>query len=166
MGSIYLAAFIVACAGSFTATPFSIWLAKRYGIWDQPTSRKVHTQPIPPWGGLGIYLGILMGVLGVYVGFPRFRVLLDYRHSVYDQGRLVDITSLDKQFAGILVGLTIVVLLGMTDDRKPVPSVYKLFSQIIASLIVLNYGVQISGLRLPFFNSYFQFPILLSQVVT
>jgi UDP-GlcNAc:undecaprenyl-phosphate GlcNAc-1-phosphate transferase len=165
MGTIYLAAFIVACATSFTATPFSIWLSKRWGVLDQPDPRKVHSQPIPRWGGVGIYAGILMGILGVYVGFPRFRMLLNYRHSLYDHGTLIDIISLDKQLAGILVGFTFVVLLGMMDDRKSVPALPKLLTQIIASLVALNYGVQISGLRLPFF-SYIQFPILFSQVVT
>lgn len=165
MGSIYLAGFIVACVGSFSATPFAIWLARRHGVLDQPDARKVHQTPIPRWGGLGIYLGILLGLLGVYIGFPRFRTLLSFRHSIYDHGQLFDIISLDKQFVGILVGLTIVVALGMSDDRKSVPALIKLLLQIIASLIVINYGVQITGLRLPFF-SYFQFPILLSQAVT
>lgn len=165
MGTIYLAAFIVACAGAFSATPFAIWLAKRQGVLDQPDARKVHQTPIPRWGGLGIYMGVLLGLLGTYLGFPRFRLLLDYRHPIYDQGHLIDIVSLDKQFAGILVGLTIVVGLGMSDDRKSVPALIKLLLQIIASLVVLNYGVQITGLRLPFL-SYFQFPILVSQVIT
>src|SRR6185437_14152556 len=150
MGVLYLAAFIVACAGSFSATPFSIWLAKKYGVLDRPDARKVHAVPIPRWGGLGIYWGILMGVAGLYAGFPRFRELLAYRHSLYDHGRLMDIVSLNKQFAGIFLGLM--------DDRKPVAPVYKLLLQIIASLVVINYGVQISGLRIPFF-SYLQFPI-------
>lgn len=165
MGTIYLAAFIVACATSFTATPLSMWLAKRYGVMDRPDPRKVHSAPVPRWGGLAIYSGILVGLFGAYLGFPRFRTLLDFRHSIYSDGRLSEIVSLDKQFAGILVGLTIVVMLGMMDDRKPVPPVTKLFLQVIASLVALNYGVQISGLSLPFWN-YFQFPIFLSQAVT
>lgn len=165
MGTVYLAAFIVACAGSFSATPFSIWLAKRWGIMDQPSERKVHQVPIPRLGGLGIYIGILMGVLGVYAGFPRFRMLLDYRHSVYSFGRLIDIVSLDKQLAGILVGLSFVVALGMLDDKRGVSALPKLLTQIIASLVALNYGVQITGLQLPFFH-YFQFPILFSQAIT
>src|SRR5438552_1868313 len=134
MGIIYIAAFIVACVGSFTATPFSVWLARRWGVLDQPDARKMHTTPIPRWGGLGIYLGILMGILGTCVGFPRFRALLAFRHSVYDNGRLVDIISLDKQLAGILVGLTFVVGLGMLDDKRGVSALPKLLTQIIASL--------------------------------
>src|SRR5262249_16079822 len=121
---------------------------------------------IPRWGGVGIYLGVLAGVIGLVAGFPHFRALLEYRHSVYNQGQLLGIVSLDKQLAGILVGLTFVMLLGMMDDRKPVSAVSKLLTQIIASLVALNYGVQISGLRLPLINSYVQFPILFSQVIT
>ena len=105
-------------------------------------------------------------MVGLYVGFPHFRALLEYRHSVYDAGRLLGIVALDKQLAGILVGFTFVVILGMIDDKRGVPAIPKLLTQIIASLVALNYGVQISGLRLPIFNSYVQFPILISQVIT
>ena len=50
METVYLAGFIVACVASFTATPFSIWMAKRWNVLDQPSERKVHTAPIPRWG--------------------------------------------------------------------------------------------------------------------
>ncbi|OGR89108.1 MAG: hypothetical protein A2992_01300 [Elusimicrobia bacterium RIFCSPLOWO2_01_FULL_59_12] len=166
MGNVYLAGFIVACVASFTATPFSIWLAKRWNVLDQPDPRKVHKAAIPRWGGAGIYIGILVAIIGLYVGFPYFRMLLEYRHSIYEQGRLLGIISLDKQLAGILVGFTAVMVLGMIDDKRGVPAISKLLTQIIASLVALNYGVQISGLRLPFLDSYVQFPILLSQVIT
>jgi len=155
----------VACASSFTATPFAIWLSKRWGVLDYPDARKVHQTPIPRWGGVGIYLGILMGVLGVVIGFPRFRQLLAYRYPLYNHGEMLSVITLEKQLAGILVGLTFVVILGMQDDRKGVAALPKLLTQIIASLVALNYGVQIMGLRLPFFN-YTHFPILLSQIIT
>lgn len=166
MGSVYITAFLVACAASFAAAPFSIWLAKRCDVMDLPSSRKVHTTPIPRWGGAGIYLAVLASLTVLYVGFPRIRSLLEYRHSVYAQGRLLGIVALDKQLAGILVGLTFVVILGMMDDKRGVPAIPKLLTQIIASLVALNYGVQISGLRLPFVATYVQFPILASQVIT
>ena len=159
MGNVYLAGFIVACVASFTATPFSIWLAKRWNVLDQPSARKVHQAPIPRWGGVGIYIGIVLALAGLYVGFPHFRELLEYRHSIYVEGRWLGTLALDKQLAGILVGFTAVVILGMIDDKRGVPAIPKLLTQIIASLVALNYGVQISGLRLPFFHSYVQFPI-------
>ena len=89
MGTIYIAAFLVACASSFTATPFAIWFSKRLGVLDRPDPRKVHRVPIPRWGGLGIYLGILMAILGTYIGFPRFRQLLSYRYPMYFHGEMI-----------------------------------------------------------------------------
>jgi UDP-GlcNAc:undecaprenyl-phosphate/decaprenyl-phosphate GlcNAc-1-phosphate transferase len=165
MASLYFAAFLIALFASFSATPFSIWLARKYGVLDQPDHRKVHKEPIPRWGGVGIYIGLLTAVLCLFAGFPRFRTLLLYRHSIYDGGKLIDIVSLDKQLAGILVGFTCVAVLGMMDDRRSVPALPKLLIMIIASLVALNYGVQISGLHFPFFN-YFKFPIFISQLVT
>jgi UDP-GlcNAc:undecaprenyl-phosphate GlcNAc-1-phosphate transferase len=165
MGWIYFIGFLVAFIVSFSLTPVSIWLAHRYKVLDVPDARKVHQAPIPRWGGFGIYCSILAGIASLYLLFPRFRQLLEYRHSVYEKGKLINILSLDHQLAGILVGLTFVVVLGMMDDRKSVPALPKLLTQIIASLVALNYGVQISGLHLPFFD-YFQFPILLSQIIT
>ena len=165
MTTLYFAAFFLAFAISLGGTPFSIWLAKRCNVLDHPNARKVHATPIPRWGGLGIYLGIIGGVIGLWLAFPHFRILLSFRQSMYAQGALTDIISLDKQLAGILVGLTFVVALGMLDDRKPVPSLTKLLTMIIASLVALNYGVQITGLRLPFLD-YYHFPILLSQALT
>jgi len=166
MGSLYLVAFIFAGLVSFAATPFSIWLAKHYGELDQPDARKVHHTPIPRWGGLGIYLGVIVSIIGIVFLFPRFGSLLDYRYSVYDKGQLLAVVSLSKQLSGILVGLTAVVILGMMDDRKSVPSLIKLLTQIIAAYMALDYGVRISGLRFPFLDSYMQFPLILSQIIT
>ncbi len=165
MAGIYIVGFLIALAVSYAATPLSIWLARRKGVLDQPDPRKVHREPIPRWGGLAIFLGVLAGLLGVWLFFPRFQTLLDFRQSIYHQGRLIDIVSLDAQLAGIVVGLSMVVFLGMRDDMKSVPSLVKLLVQIIAALVVINYGMRISGLRLPWMG-YVQFPILLCQVLT
>jgi len=47
-----------------------------------------------------------------------------------------------------------------------VPSLTKLLTMIIAALVALNYGVQITGLRFPIGYGYIHFPIFLSQVIT
>jgi len=165
MAGIYFAGFLIALIVAYAATPLSIWLAHKKGVLDQPDPRKVHKEPIPRWGGLGIFLGVIFSLGGLYAFFPRFATLLDFRQSIYHQGRLIDIVSLDAQLAGIIVGLTMVVILGMMDDRKSVPSLVKLLVQIIAALVVLNYGIRISGLQLPWVG-YQQFPIFLCQVLT
>lgn len=166
MESIYFTAFITACVTSFASTPLSIWLAKRWNVMDMPSARKVHTEPIARWGGLAIFLGVIVSLIAVYLAFPRFQMLLDYRYSVYQDGKLAGIVSMDKQLAGILVGLTTVVILGMMDDRNSISAVVKLPIQIIAAMIALNYGVQIAGLKLPLIDDYVHFPILFSQIIT
>lgn len=165
MTLLYFTVFLMALSASYFATPLSIWLAHRKGVLDQPDPRKVHTQSIPRWGGLGIYLGVIAGIAGAWIFFPRFQMLLDFRQSVYHGGKLLDIVSLDAQLAGIIVGLTMVVILGMMDDKKSVPALVKLLVQIIAALVVINYGIRITGLRLPWVG-YVQFPIFICQVLT
>ena len=165
MTGLYIAGFLIALAISLGATPLSIWLAKRFDVMDHPNARKVHAMPIPRWGGLGIYLGIVGCIGALSLWFPHFDQLLEFHQSLYAQGRFIDRISLDHQLAGILVGLTLVVVLGMMDDRKPVSALPKLLTMIIASLMAMNYGVKITGLRLPFLD-YYQFPVLLSQALT
>ena len=38
-------------------------IAKHIGAMDVPNERKVHKKPIPRLGGLGIYLGFLLGYI-------------------------------------------------------------------------------------------------------
>lgn len=165
MTALYFAAFISALAVSFAATPLSIWLAKRYGVMDQPDPRKVHAAPMPRWGGIAIYAGVMaaLGVLALF--FPRFGMLVDFRQSIYHGGELIEILRLDHQLAGILVGLTLVVALGMADDRKSVPALIKLLIQIIAAMAAIIYGVKVAGLKLPFAD-YLQFPVFFSMAFT
>ena len=51
----FLAAFIIA----LISTPVFRKMATSLGIMDFPNQRKIHTDPIPLLGGLGIYLGVL-----------------------------------------------------------------------------------------------------------
>jgi UDP-GlcNAc:undecaprenyl-phosphate GlcNAc-1-phosphate transferase len=66
---------------------------------------------------------------------------------------------------GILVGGSIVFLIGMMDDKKPLPAITKLLMQIIAAYAAMMYGVRIAGMTLPG-AGYVTFPIWLSQAVT
>ena len=97
---------------------------------DIPDERKVHTKPIPRLGGLGIFIGFLIG----YMIFGRSTV----------------------QMNSILIGSFIIVLTGMIDDIKPISAKAKLLGQIFASCVIVFYGnillneVTILGLNLQF----------------
>ncbi len=89
-------------------------VAKHIGAMDIPNSRKVHKKPIPRLGGLGIYLGFLLGYL------------LFGHESI--------------QMNSILIGSFIIVLIGIIDDINPIKARYKLIGQIIGSSIVPIFG--------------------------
>lgn len=65
---------LIALVVSWTLTPFVRRLAIRKGTVDDPKidSRRVHTEPIPRWGGLAIYAGILISLLATLpFAFPK-----------------------------------------------------------------------------------------------
>ncbi|MCX5778813.1 MAG: MraY family glycosyltransferase [Elusimicrobia bacterium] len=152
---IYLAAFVLALAGTALITPLSILLAKKYDVMDYPQARKVHRQPLPRWGGIGIFGGCALTVGLLLLFSPGFRGLLAFKdHELF------------KQLTGIAVGGTLVFFLGLVDDKISVRAVTKLLTQIIAAYIVMDFGVRMTGLSLPFGGRYYPFPLLLGQFLT
>ena len=89
-------------------------IAEFIGAMDIPNERKVHKNPIPRLGGLGIYGGFLLG----YMLFGQ--------HSV--------------QMNAILIGSFIILVTGIFDDIKPVPAKYKFLAQIVGASVIPLYG--------------------------
>lgn len=99
---------------------------------DIPNARKIHKKPMPRLGGLGIFLGFLLG----YMIFGEHTYLMN----------------------SILIGSFIIIITGMIDDINPIKAEYKLIGQFLASLIVVIYG----GILLKdvsFFGIYIDFGI-------
>lgn len=94
--------------------PFIKKIAIHVGAFDMPNKRKVHTKPMPRLGGLGIYLGFLLGYM--LFGTPS-----DIMNSV-------------------LIGSFIIVITGVVDDIKPLKTSVKFMGQLIAACIVVFYG--------------------------
>lgn len=89
-------------------------IAIHIGAIDIPNKRKVHKVPIPRLGGLGIYVGFLLG----YMLFGWESV----------------------QMNAILIGSFIIVITGIIDDIKPIPAKYKLIGQIVAAAVIPLYS--------------------------
>lgn len=94
--------------------PFIKRVAIHVGAMDIPNERKVHKTPIPRLGGLGIYMGFLLG----YILFGTMSLRMN----------------------SILIGSFIIIITGLVDDIKPVPAKYKFLFQIIAASVVAIYG--------------------------
>lgn len=89
-------------------------IALHINALDIPDARKVHTKPIPRLGGLGIFIGFLVG------------------YMIFGENTI--------QMNSILIGSFIIVLTGMIDDIKPISAKAKLFGQICAASAIVFYG--------------------------
>ncbi len=124
--SILSVAFCVA----LVFTPVAIWLAKKIGVIDIPKDdRRMHKMPIPRMGGLAIYIGTLVAIL-VFV-------------------------PVDRKMAGLLIGGTVIFLIGIIDDIKNLSAKVKLVGQIGCAGILYYFGVKISYFGSPWGYVYF-----------
>jgi UDP-GlcNAc:undecaprenyl-phosphate GlcNAc-1-phosphate transferase len=121
----FILAFIISFAVAFISTPFVKKLAVKIGAIDVPKdSRRIHKIPIPRLGGLAIFIGFL-------VSFFIFN-------------------TLNLQNIGFLIGATIIVIVGMIDDKKSLKAKVKLVFQILSAAIVVLCGIRIQAITNPF----------------
>lgn len=95
-------------------TPFIKKVALHINAMDIPNARKVHKKPIPRLGGLGIYMGFLLGYM--LMG------------------------SMSLRMNAVLIGSFIIVVTGIIDDINPIPAKIKFLFQLIAASVVAFYG--------------------------
>lgn len=126
----------------FVFVAFSIPFVKKIAIHvdalDIPNERKIHSKPMPRLGGLGIYMGFLLG----YMIFGEHTAMMN----------------------SILIGSFVLLITGIIDDIKPLKASHKLIGQILSCLIVVFYG-EILLTKLTFFGITFNFGIL-SYLIT
>lgn len=122
---VCLVSFLV----TLVVTPLAIKIAPKIGGIDIPKdNRRVHTKPVPRVGGIAIYAGVVAAVL------------LFMPHSM--------------KIIGILIGGTIIFVLGLIDDLKALPAVVKLLGQIAAASVVFGFGIRIEFLSIFSFDKF------------
>ncbi|BAH46397.1 probable UDP-N-acetylmuramyl pentapeptide [Brevibacillus brevis NBRC 100599] len=128
--STLILGFLTSLIISFIATPYVKNLAVKVGAVDTPNQRKVHTRIMPRMGGLAIYIGYL-------VAFFLF----------------VPHTSMSEML-GIFIGSTIVMVVGMLDDKYQLSPKWKLLGQLVATaIVVIPFGLKIGVVNLPYSGS-------------
>ena len=60
-------AFLIALLISYLLTPVIQLRAKKLGLLDKPSERKIHTSPIPRLGGVSIFISLFVTSL-VFIG--------------------------------------------------------------------------------------------------
>lgn len=110
---------IYSCAVAFTLTLLGLWLlaphAQRFGLLDHPTGRKDHSRPTPATGGIAMLAGVL--IAGIFFAG--------------DSG----IASL-----GFALAATIVILIGVLDDKHDLSWKARIGGQAIAALVMVYLG--------------------------
>ena len=101
-------------------TPLMMRLAHRVGVLDRPHSRKIHSKPTPLLGGVAMYIAFVIAVLSRW----------DYSVAL----------------KGVLLGSSIVFIMGVMDDFNHVPAIVRLFGQIVAAAILVDHGIVIKSI--------------------
>ena len=113
---------------AFLITPFVIKFAWKYNIVDDPKKHKhpkvIHKYPVPRGGGLATYIAIAITSL---IFLP-----------------------LDKHLLAILGGTTLLLLMGLIDDKKNLSPYPRLFVQFLAAGIPIAAGIGIAFITNPF----------------
>ncbi|MBE6700992.1 MAG: undecaprenyl/decaprenyl-phosphate alpha-N-acetylglucosaminyl 1-phosphate transferase [Ruminococcaceae bacterium] len=124
---------------TFTLTPPVRVLAHKLGAIDVPTDqRRMHKKPIPRMGGLAIFISFTLSILLF--------------------------CEINLQVLGLIVGTTVIVILGMLDDVYRLNAWIKLLIQICAASVAPLTGTTIEFIN--FFGNYVVFDKVMSFVVT
>ena len=122
----YALVVLVTAAITFLLTPVVRRGAVRVGAMASVRDRDVHTIPTPYGGGIGLYLGLLGGLL-VAANLPVLQTV----SNAYDEPRAIAV-------AGGLI-----CLLGAVDDKWPLDALTKLAGQIVAAGVMVLLGVRL-----------------------
>jgi UDP-GlcNAc:undecaprenyl-phosphate/decaprenyl-phosphate GlcNAc-1-phosphate transferase len=116
--------FVLALLLTLYGVPIAREAALKYGIVDKPDGNLKHQrEPVPYFGGLAIYLAFLMSLAFTF----------EFRHDVL----------------GIVLGGTIVVMLGLIDDFGVLTPWTKLAGQLLAVFVLIKSGIRIEIAALP-----------------
>ena len=135
--------FLAAFAVSVICTPLAIKLAPKIGAVDVPKdARRVHTKPMPRFGGMAIFIGT-MAVIMAFL-------------------------EKDSQLWGVILSGTLMYLVGVVDDLKGIPAKVKLLGQIACATILYCFSIRITTMAnlLPWGPGLIRFPVVISFLVT
>lgn len=143
MGTPLIGSLIMAFVLVFLGTPLVKKLAYKIKAMDEPTDRKVHSEPMPRLGGLAIFLGFWV--------------------TVYLT------TEMTRELYGLLAGGLLITIVGIIDDIRGVTAKQKLAVQIMAAGIVMFAGVHIEFITHPLkdviFLGYWCYPLTLLWII-
>lgn len=119
--------FLLAWGVTWRLIPSVRSFALRVGWADLPNERRLNREPLPNAGGLVIYAGVLAAL-----------VLATLLRPIVIEGVLTEVLT-------ILLGGSILVLVGFIDDQFGLPPWVRLLTQILAALLLITSGIRIEA---------------------
>ena len=130
-----IAAFIAALLVGLAVVPVAKRLAVRWNLVDHPDQkRKLHKQATPLVGGISVFISVLASLLLILVLF---------------YGPLSEITIDWFRLGGLLIASSVMLLVGILDDRFALRGRQKLLGQIIAVTILILFDFRFDSIDPP-----------------
>jgi UDP-GlcNAc:undecaprenyl-phosphate GlcNAc-1-phosphate transferase len=130
---LYLFGLVVAVCSSAALTYVVREFARRAGLVDPVSERKVHVNPVPRIGGVAIVLTVALAMMAIMSVFGQ--------HVLAENGRGLVI---------VIGGALAVHVVGLIDDVRPMRARWKFLAQIAIACGVFIAGVRVTTLSLPF----------------
>ncbi|MHB0912886.1 MAG: glycosyltransferase family 4 protein [Armatimonadota bacterium] len=127
--NIYLIAFVMALAIAYIATPRVRQLALALNVIIQPGGRRIHSRPMPLWGGIAIFGAFIITVTA----------LMGFTHG-----------QAKGQVIGILVAGALLLAIGLLDDMTELSAAVQAGAIVAAAFVLGSFGVRIQWLTNPF----------------
>ncbi|NDJ21734.1 undecaprenyl/decaprenyl-phosphate alpha-N-acetylglucosaminyl 1-phosphate transferase [Nostoc sp. B(2019)] len=117
--------FLLAWLVTWRLIPTVRKFALRVGWADQPNARRLNREPLPNAGGLAIYAGVIAALVLASLLRP------------------IELQNVLAQVLTILLGGSILVLVGFIDDQFGLPPSVRLWAQVITALLLVANGISI-----------------------
>lgn len=111
--------FLLALVVTWGLIPRIRKFALRVGWADQPNARRLNREPLPNAGGLAIYAGVIAAV------------------TLASLLRPIELENVLAQVLTVLLGGSILVLVGFIDDQFDLPASFRLLVQILTALLLV-----------------------------
>ena len=108
----------------FSIMPLLRGIAIKWGILDEPDTRKIHGSPTPLLGGAGVFFAFVLGIL---------------INGIYSVELII-----------ILLASAMIFIVGIVDDIIEIPASIKLLIQLLSAGLVISFGITVTVIPLSF----------------
>lgn len=133
----YLIVGLIAASATAVSMPFVVRLAHRQRWVATPDERRMHPVPTPDVGGIGMFVGILAGIVGA-------SLMSDFDALFEDSTEII----------GVVVACSITFALGLLDDIRDISPPAKVTGLVVAAISLVWFGVTMFQFRLPFLDVF------------